>query len=148
MSTIQACPNTTQHHGERPLNIEPVTPRRTAGEKAVDEFLAGVPEPQRTTLQELRTMLKKILPAGQETIHYGVPAIQIDGISIAGYASAKKHCSYFPHSGALLEPLANSLTKYDYSKGTLHFPVDKCLPITLVRKLVTARLEQLGMTAK
>jgi len=119
--------------------------RRTPDEKAVDDFLAALPEPQRTTLQELRTMLKTILPDGEEKIHYGVPAIQIDGKSIAGYASAKKHCSYFPHSGALLEPLADSLTKYNYSKGTLHFPIDKCLPITLVRKLVKARLQQLGM---
>ena len=122
--------------------------RRTPGEKAVDDFLLQVPEPQRSTLQELRTMLKKILPDGEEKIHYGVPAIQINGKSIAGYASAKKHCSYFPHSGALFEPLAELLTKYDYSKGTLHFPIDKCLPITLVRKLVKARLEQLGMDAK
>jgi len=118
---------------------------RTAGEKEVDDFLGAVPEPQQSTLRELRTMLKKILPDGEEKIHYGVPAIQIDGKSIAGYASTKKHCSYYPHSGALLEPLAASLTKYDYSKGTLHFPVDKCLPISLVRKLVKARLEQLGV---
>ena len=119
--------------------------RRTPGEIEVDKFLATVPEPQRSTLQELRVMLKKILPAGEEKIHYGVPAIQLNGKSIAGYASAKKHYSYFPHSGALLEPLADSLTKYDYSKGTLHFPIDKCLPISLVRKLVKARLQQLGM---
>ena len=118
---------------------------RTPGEKEVDDFLSAVPEPQQSTLRELRAMLKKILPDGEEKIHYGVPAIQIDGRSIAGYASAKKHCSYYPHSGALLEPLADSLTKYDYSKGTLHFPVDKCLPISLVRKLVKARLEQLGV---
>lgn len=119
--------------------------RRTSGEKAVDEFLAAVPEPQRSTLQELRAMLKKILPSGEEKIHYGVPAIQLNGKSIAGYASAKKHCSYFPHSGALLEPMADQLTKYEFSKGTLHFPIDKCLPITLVRKLVKARLQQLEM---
>jgi len=119
--------------------------RRTPGEIEVDKFLATVPEPQRSTLQELRVILKKILPAGEEKIHYGVPAIQMNGKSIAGYASAKKHCSYFPHSGALLEPMADQLTKYEFSKGTLHFPVDKCLPITLVRKLVKARLQQLGM---
>ena len=123
-----------------------MAPRRTPGEKAVDEFLAAVPEPQRTTLQDLRTMLKKILPAGEEKIHYGVPAIQINGKSIAGYASAKKHCSYFPHSGAVLDSLSDQLTKYEYSKGTLHFPVDKCLPVALVRKLVKARLEQMGMS--
>lgn len=122
-----------------------MAPRRTPGEKAVDEFLAAVPEPQRSTLQDLRTMLKKILPAGEEKIHYGVPAIQINGKSIAGYASAKKHCSYFPHSGAVLDSMSDQLTKYEYSKGTLHFPVDKCLPITLVRKLVTARMNQLGL---
>jgi uncharacterized protein YdhG (YjbR/CyaY superfamily) len=124
-----------------------MAPRRTPGEIEVDKFLAAIPEPQRSTLQELRAILKKILPAGEEKIHYGVPAIQINGKSIAGYASAKKHCSFYPHSGALLEPLADSLTKYDYTKSTLHFPVDKCLPITLVRKLVKARLEQLGMSA-
>lgn len=124
-----------------------MAPRRTPGEIEVDKFLAAIPEPQRSTLQELRAILKKILPAGEEKIHYGVPAIQINGKSIAGYASAKKHCSYYPHSGALLEPLADSLTKYDHTKSTLHFPVDKCLPITLVRKLVKARLEQLGMSA-
>ncbi|CAB4640259.1 MAG: hypothetical protein F2612_04755 [Actinobacteria bacterium] len=118
---------------------------RTLGEKEVDDFLGAVPEPQQSTLRELRAMLKKILPDGEEKIHYGVPAIQINGKSIAGYASAKRHCSYYPHSGALLETLADSLTKYDYSKGTLHFPVDKCLPISLVRKLVKARLEQLGV---
>ena len=124
-----------------------MAPRRTPGEIEVDKFLAAIQEPQRSTLQELRAILKKILPAGEEKIHYGVPAIQINGKSIAGYASAKKHCSYYPHSGALLEPLADSLTKYVYTKSTLHFPVDKCLPITLVRKLVKARLEQLGMSA-
>ena len=118
---------------------------RTPGEKEVDDFLAAVPEPQQSTLRELRAMLKRILPDGEEKIHYGVPAIQIDGKSIAGYASANKHCSYYPHSGALLEPLANSLAKYNYSQGALHFPVDKCLPISLVRKLVKARLKQLGM---
>ncbi len=122
-----------------------MAPRRTPGEKAVDDFLATVPEPQRSTLQELRVMLKKILPAGEEKIHYGVPAIQINGKSIAGYASAKKHCSYFPHSGAILEQMEDQLTKYEFSKGTLHFPVDKCLPITLVRKLITARMNQLGL---
>ena len=119
--------------------------RRTPGEIEVDKFLAAVPEPQRSTLQELREMLKKILPDGEEKIHYGVPAIQLNGKSIAGYASAKMHCSYYPHSGALLDQLSDQLTKYDYSKGTLHFPVDKCLPITLVRKLVKARLQQLKM---
>jgi uncharacterized protein YdhG (YjbR/CyaY superfamily) len=122
-----------------------MAPRPTPGEKAVDDFLAAVPEPQRTTLQELRAMLKKILPAGEEKIHYGVPAIQINGKSIAGYASAKKHCSYFPHSGALLEPLADQLTKYEFSRGTLHFPVDKCLPVKVVRALITARMKQLGL---
>jgi uncharacterized protein YdhG (YjbR/CyaY superfamily) len=66
--------------------------RRTPGEIEVDKFLATVPEPQRSTLQELRVMLKKILPVGEEKIHYGVPAIQINGKSIAGYASAKNHC--------------------------------------------------------
>lgn len=55
---------------------------RTLGEKEVDDFLAAVSEPQQSTLRELRAMLKKILPAGEEKNHYGVPAIQINGKSL------------------------------------------------------------------
>ena len=71
---------------------------------------------------------------------YGMPAFKVGGRSVAGYAYFKNHCSYFPHSGSVLPGLADQLGGYEWSKGTLRFPIDKPLPKSLVRRLVDARL--------
>ncbi len=111
----------------------------------VDEYLDGAPEPQRTTLLELRATLRTILPNASETISYGMPAFKVEGKAVAGYAYWKHHCSYFPHSGSVLPEAADELASYDWSKGTLRFPVDQPLPPSLVRRLVEIRLTQLGL---
>ncbi len=111
----------------------------------VDEYLAGVPEPQRTTLQQLRDMLRRMLPDATETISYNMPAFKMGGKAVAGYASFKAHCSYFPHSGSVLDQVGDQLDGYDWDKGTLRFPIDEPLPEPLVRRLVEVRLNQLGL---
>ncbi len=113
----------------------------------VDDYLAEQPEPQRGTLGALRETLRAILPEAEETISYGMPAFKIDGKAIAGYAGFKNHCSLFPHSGSVLPTLADELDGYEWSKGTLKFPIDEQLPEQLVRSVVSRRLEQLGIAA-
>ena len=117
--------------------------KSSTGPRDVDNYLAAVPEPQQSTLRALRATLKELLPGGEECMSYGVPAIKVDGAAIAGYATANKHCSYFPHSGQVVEDLADVLALYDCSKGTIRFPVDKPLPKSLVKKLIAARRAQL-----
>ncbi|MGB5187283.1 MAG: DUF1801 domain-containing protein [Acidimicrobiia bacterium] len=111
----------------------------------VDEYLAGAPEPQKSTLNELRQTLREILPAATEVMSYGVPAFKVEGKAVAGYAYFKNHCSYFPHSGSVLLELADELQPHEWSKGTLKFPIDESLPRSLVARLVEVRLEQLGL---
>lgn len=106
----------------------------------VDEYLAGAPEPQHSTLDALRATLRDVIPEAVEGMSYGVPGFLVDGRPVAGYAFAKKHCSYFPHSGAVLESLAEHLTGYDWSKGTLRFAIGEPLPRDLVELLVKAKL--------
>ena len=111
----------------------------------VDEYLSAAPDPQRSTLNALRETLRRILPDADETISYGMPCFKVGGKAVAGYASFKNHCSYFPHSGSVLAELADELEEYDWDKGTLRFPVDQPLPKELVRKLVDVRLRHLGL---
>jgi uncharacterized protein YdhG (YjbR/CyaY superfamily) len=106
----------------------------------VDDYLERAPEPQRSTLVALRATLRQILPHATEGISYGVPAFFVDGTPVAGYAYAKNHCSYYPHSGSVLEAMAAELTGYQWSKGALRFPKDQQLPAPLVNRLVQARL--------
>ncbi len=110
----------------------------------VEEYLAAVPEPQRRTLSVVRERLRALLPDAQEALSYGVPAFKVDGVAVAGYAPAKRHCSYFPMSGAVLAALADRLTGYDWGKGTLRFPIDEPLPADLIEALVAARLREIG----
>lgn len=111
----------------------------------VDEHLDRAPEPQKSTLNELRQTLRQILPAAAEVVSYGVPAFKVEGKAVSGYAHFKNHCSYFPHSGSVLPELADELQPYEWSKGTLKFPIDESLPSSLVVRLVEVRLAQLGL---
>jgi uncharacterized protein YdhG (YjbR/CyaY superfamily) len=112
----------------------------------VDEYLAGAPEPHRSTLTRLRSDLSALLPDATESLSYGMPAFKQGGKAIAGYAYFKAHCSYFPHSGSVLPEIADDLDGYEWTKGTLKFPVDQPLPISLLRTLVKTRLAQLGLS--
>lgn len=111
----------------------------------VDEYLANAPEPQRSTLVQLRASLRKLLPEAEEGLSYGAPVFKLDGKAVAGYASFKAHCSYFPHSGDVLARIGDELEGYDWSKGTLKFAVDEPLPESIVARLVAERLAELGI---
>lgn len=113
------------------------------GAELVDRYLADVPQPQRGTLDALRTTLRKVLPQADECIKYGMPAFAIDGHGIAGFASAKGHCGYYPFSSTVLTTAGDAVASYRTSKGALRFAVDDPLPEELVRELVALRLAEL-----
>ncbi len=110
----------------------------------VDEYLGGVEEPGRSTLQTLRRTILEIVPDAEQVISYGVPAFRARGETVAGFAAFKNHLSYLPFSGSVLPQLADELDGYAMTKSSLHFPVDRPLPRALVKKLIAARLERVG----
>jgi uncharacterized protein YdhG (YjbR/CyaY superfamily) len=105
----------------------------------VDEYLRGVEEPKRSTLEALRRTILEIIPDAEEVISYKVPAFRVDGRIVAGFAAFKDHLSYLPFSSSVLPQLASELEGYTMTKSALHFPVDRPLPKALVRKLIAAR---------
>jgi uncharacterized protein YdhG (YjbR/CyaY superfamily) len=111
----------------------------------VDAHLAALAQPQRDTLTSLRDTLRELLPDAEECISYDMPCFKVDGVAVAGFDGFKKHCSYFPHSGTVvgqLQAIPSWCTVA--SKGTLHFPVDRPLPKSLVRQLVRTRLREIA----
>lgn len=107
--------------------------------KTVDAYLAAVPEPARSTLQRVRAAIRSVLPAeATEAISYGMPAFKYKG-TLLWFAAFSKHCSLFP-TASVIKAFQNELKGYETTKGTIHFPLDKPLPATLVKKIVKARL--------
>ena len=108
----------------------------------VDEYLRGIEEPKRGTLEALRRTILEVVPEAEQVISYRVPAFRVDGKTVAGFAAFKNHLSYLSFSGSVLPRLTEDLRGYTMTKSALHFPVDRPLPKTLVKKLVAARLSE------
>jgi uncharacterized protein YdhG (YjbR/CyaY superfamily) len=111
----------------------------------IDQYLAALDEPKRSTLAQLRKEIRAVVPDAEECISYSAPAFRVRGKVVAGFAAFSNHLSYLPHSGSVLPKLGDELAAYGGStKSALHFPVDRPLPKSLVKKLVAMRLEQIA----
>jgi len=110
--------------------------------RGIDDYLAALDEPKRTTLQALRDTIHGIIPHAEECISYGMPAFRLEGKVIAGFAAFKNHLAYLPHSGSVLGELSDDLAGYESTPGSLHFPINKPLPKSLVKKLIATRLKE------
>jgi len=110
--------------------------------KTVDEYLARVAEPARSTLQKIRAAIRSAAPSeATEGISYGIPMFKHKGV-LVWFAAFANHCSFFPTAG-VIAAFQNELKAFRTSKGTIQFPVDKPLPAALVKKMVKARLAQI-----
>jgi uncharacterized protein YdhG (YjbR/CyaY superfamily) len=118
-----------------------ISAAKSNGPKNVDEYLAGVPEPARSTLNKLRAAIRSAVPAeASETISYGIPAFKYKGV-LLWFAAFTSHCSLFP-TASIIESFKNELRGFSTSKGTIQFSTDKPLPTALVKRLVKARVAQ------
>ena len=109
--------------------------------KSVDEYLVGVPEPARSTLNRMRAAIRSAVPAEvTETISYRIPAFKHNRV-LVWYAAFSDHCSLFP-TASVIDAFKKELKGFSTSKGTIHFPMDKPLPIALIKKIVKARVAQ------
>lgn len=113
-------------------------PARKKGDGAatVDEYLARVPEPARSTLEAVRRAIRTAAPQATEGISYGVPMFRHQGL-LVGYGAAASHCALY---GTTLGAYRNQLRGYHTSKGTVRFPADAPPPAALVRKIVKAHV--------
>jgi uncharacterized protein YdhG (YjbR/CyaY superfamily) len=116
-------------------------PKRSGAPRNIDEYLAGVPEPARSALNKMRVAIRSALPSeATETISYRIPAFKSNRV-LVWFAAFSDHCSLFP-TGSVIEEFKDELKSFSTSKGTIHFPTDKPLPIGLIKRLVKARVAQ------
>ena len=111
--------------------------------QAIEEYFAGVSEDKRHALEELREAIKAAAPSAEEGFSYGLPAFRLDGRPLVAYGASKNHCSLYPMSPEVIKQNKDDLKAYETSKGTIRFSPEKPLPVSLVRKLVKARIAEL-----
>ena len=111
----------------------------------IDQYLQGLDEPKRSTLESLRSKILQLVPEAEQGLSCGVPAFRVNGKVVAGFSAAKGHLSYLPHSGSVLSGLTSAeLEGLEASKGALKFPIDTPLSSDLVARLIDARTAELN----
>ena len=108
--------------------------------KDVDEYIAKAPKEVRGNLKELRAIIKSVAPKAEERISYGMPYYGYKG-RLVYFAFAKKHIGlYVPPP--IIEEHKKELKNYETAKATVRFPLNKKLPLSLIKKLVKARVKK------
>lgn len=117
----------------------------TAGRKTtpIDDYLRAVPEDRRRALEDLRAKIRSVVPDAEECISYGMPAFRLPGGVVAGFQATKNGGLYYPFSGSTLASVARVVRAYGQTKSALHFLPEKLLPLTLVRRLIKARMAEI-----
>lgn len=107
---------------------------------SVDGYIRQFPVPVQKLLKQMRQAIRKAAPKATEKIAYGMPAFFLEG-NLVYFAAAKKHIGFYPGSVgvAAFEP---KLDKYQWSKGTIQFPLDQPLPLALVAQITRFRVKQ------
>src|SRR5271154_3290653 len=108
--------------------------------KSVDEYMLSVPENLREKVEGLRKAIKQAAPKAEETISYNMPAFKFHGVLVF-FAAYKTHIGFYPTASPI--PLfKKELEKYELAKGTVRFPLDKPLPLALIKKIVKFKMSE------
>jgi uncharacterized protein YdhG (YjbR/CyaY superfamily) len=111
-----------------------------AGFGSIDEYIATFPEETQKILQELRATIKAAAPDAEEKISYQMPAFALKG-NLVYFAALKNHIGFYPTSSGITA-FKDELSKYESSKGAVRFPLDKPLPLKLIKKIVKFRVAE------
>lgn len=109
--------------------------------KTIDEFISNYPEDTQAILQEIRQVIKSVVPDAKEKISYGIPTFELDGKNLVHFSAYEKHVGFYPGSGGIAA-FQEQLKEYETSKGTVRFPIDKPMPIDLIKTITLYCVEQ------
>jgi uncharacterized protein YdhG (YjbR/CyaY superfamily) len=111
--------------------------------KNIDAFIKASPKKSQAKLKQLRKIIKICAPKAVETISYRMPVFKLNGKGLAGFAGYEEHIGFYPMSGSFLKNFKEELASYDMSKGTVQLPLDKPLPVILIKKMVKAKMKEI-----
>ncbi len=106
---------------------------------SIDEYIAACPEQSREYVQKIREIVHAAVPKAKEKISYQLACFELDGKNLVHFAGWKSHVSMYPIPSGTKE-FTKEISKYADGKGTIKFPLDKPLPLKLIRQVVKNRV--------
>ena len=108
--------------------------------KTIDEYIQAAPKEAQKKLREMRACIRAAAPGAKEGLKWGMPAFSYRRILVT-FAGFKKHIGFYPTPSAVTA-FAKELSKFSRAKGSIQFPLEKPLPLSLVRKITAFRVKE------
>jgi uncharacterized protein YdhG (YjbR/CyaY superfamily) len=115
-------------------------PPKKARPQTITEYINAAPREARQKLRQMRGCIRKAAPGAQESIKWGMPAFSHRRILVM-FAAFKHHIGFYPTSSAM-KAFAKDLSKFTTGKGSIQFPLEKPLPVPLIRKITAFRVRE------
>ena len=112
----------------------------------VDAYIDRYPKDVQRRLKQMRTTIRKAAPSTSETISYGIPAFKTSKV-LVWYGAFTNHIGFYPGAGVVAK-FKKGLSRYKFAKGSVQFPFDEPLPLSLVTKIVKYRVRATEAPAK
>lgn len=108
--------------------------------KTITEYITAAPHETRKKLREMRACVRAAAPGATESLKWGMPAYSYRRILVT-FAAFKYHIGFYPTPSAV-NAFAKQLSKFATAKGSIQFPLEKPLPIALIRKITAFRVRE------
>jgi len=106
----------------------------------IDSYIAEQVPDVRTRLEQIRQVVKTSAPKAEEVISYGMPAFKFHGMLVY-FAAFKNHIGFYALPSGN-EAFQKELSAYKQGKGSIQFPLDKPVPLALIKKIVKFRVKE------
>ncbi len=106
----------------------------------ITEYINAAPAPVRKKLRELRACIRKAAPGATEGLKWGMPAFSHRRILVT-FAAFKNHIGFYPTPSAV-RAFAEDLSGFATAKGSIQFPLEKPLPLRLIREITAFRVRE------
>jgi len=113
---------------------------KKAPPKSITEYINAAPKEAQKKLREMRACIRTSAPGAKESLKWGMPAFSCRRILIM-FAAFKHHIGFYPTASAV-RAFANDLSKFATAKGSIQFPLEKPLPLPLIRKITAFRIRE------
>ncbi len=107
----------------------------------IDEYIANFPADIQKILQDVREAIHSEAPDAGEKIGYGIPTFTLNG-NLIHFAAFKNHIGLYPTPNGL-EEFKEELSGYKGAKGSVQFPLDKPMPLDLIKRITRFRVQKM-----
>lgn len=121
--------------------------QKVLAKNEVDAYIETFPETMQKHLSSIRSSIQKVAPDATESIAYKMPAYKLHGKPLVYFAGFKNHIGLYATPGAH-KTFEKELTKYKQGKGSVQFPINEKLPLSLIKKMIQFKVKEINENKK